>query len=77
MNKKATYLTGEEIKEGDSVFIGDWEGTVEQIVTEGCQNWEDFWKNETGEGVMLIGPKFGRMFNDFQDEDLIFVKRKE
>jgi len=77
MNKTRTYLTGEEIKEGDAVFIADWEGTVEQIITEGCPNWEDFWKNETGEGVMIIGPKFGRMFSKFQDDDLIFVKRKE
>lgn len=71
------YLTGEEIKIGDFIIIGDWEGTVEQIITEGCTNWEDFWKKETGEGVMLIGPKFGRMFSAFQDEDLVFVKRKE
>lgn len=68
---------GEEIREGDFVRIGEWEGTVEQVVTEGCPNWEDFWKSETGEGVMLVGPKFGRMFSDFHDEDLVFVKRKE
>ena len=72
-----TYLTGEEIKKGDHVCIGEYEGIVEEIVMEGCPDWEVFWKNETGEGIMLIGPKFGRMFNDFHDEDLNFIKRKE
>jgi hypothetical protein len=77
MKKKPTYLSGEDIQEGDSVLIGEWEGTVERIVVEGFPQWEEYWKNEAGEGVMLIGAKFGRLFNKFQDEDLVFVKRKD
>lgn len=71
------YVTGERILIGDVVTIGNWEGTVEEIVLEGCPLWDEYWKDVTGEGVMLVGPKFGRLFNRFDDEELILVHRRE
>jgi hypothetical protein len=72
---KPTYHTGEEVEIGDHVKIGAMVGTVEEIVLPGCALWQEYWKDETGEGVMLVGPEFGRMFMDFGDEDLTFVGR--
>ena len=74
MSTEPTYLTGEPIREGDSVRIGEWNGTVKEIVVAGCLNWEEYWKDATGEGVMLVGPHFGRLFTDFHDEDLLFLE---
>jgi hypothetical protein len=74
---KPSYRTGELIQVGDWVKIGDLNGTVEEIVVAGCPLWEEYWKNETGEGVMLVGPQIGRLFNAFKDEDLVFVERQQ
>ena len=77
MKREPTYLSGEPIQLGDSVRIGDWGGTVEEIIVEACPQWDEYWKAETGEGVMLVGPKFGRLFNRFQDEELVLVHRNQ
>ena len=74
--KEPTYLSGEAIRVGDVVRIGDWDGTVEEIIAEGCPLWAEYWKDETGEGVMLVGPEFSSLFNPFHDEELILVQRK-
>lgn len=71
------YLTGEPICGGDLVKIGDLEGVVESIITPSSADWADYWRNATGEGVMLAGPAFGSMFANFHDEDLRFVRRKQ
>lgn len=77
MSTEPTYLTGEPIREGDSVRVYEWNGTVEEIILAGCPNWEEYWKDATGEGVMLVGPEFGRLFTDFHDEELLFLGRKQ
>ena len=76
MTTEPTYLSGEPIREGDVVRIGDWDATVEHLVVEGCPRWDEYWKDVTGEGVMLTGPRFGRLLNRFHDEDLVFVRRR-
>jgi len=73
---KPRYLTGETIQVGDRVRIDEWDGTVEEIIVPDCPMWEEYWKDETGEGVVLVGPKFGRLFNAIHDEDLVFVGRQ-
>lgn len=79
MKKKGepTYLNGEPVREGDSIRIGDWEGVVESIIVEGCPHWAEYWRECTGEGVMLAGPAFGRLFKGFHNEDLILVRRNQ
>ena len=77
MKKKPTYSAGGTIRVGDSVRIGDWEGTVEEIIVAGCPLWDEYWRDDTGEGVMLTGPKFGRLFTKFCDEDLVLVNRDQ
>ena len=72
-----TYLTGEPIHTGDVVKIARWDGVVEDIITEGCDGWADYWRDATGEGIMLVGPAFGRLFTDFHDEDLRFIQRQK
>ncbi|MGA2866980.1 MAG: hypothetical protein ABSF95_21095 [Verrucomicrobiota bacterium] len=73
MKRKPTYFTGEPIREGDSVRIGEWEGVVESVNTKGSPGWMDY----IGEGVMLTGPAFGRLHTRFDDEDLVLVRRKQ
>ena len=73
MMRKATYFTGEPIREGDSVRIGEWEGVVESVITKDSPEWVDY----IGEGVMLTGPAFGRLHTRFGDEDLVLVQRKQ
>ena len=68
MNAAPTYLTGEPIYIGDTVRIGAWDGVVELIITKDSTDWVD-------EGVMLVGPAFGRLHTKFDDEDLVFVHR--
>jgi len=75
MKDDPTYLSGEPVREGDSVRIGEWEGVVEAIITCASAGWADYW-NELGEGVMLTGPAFGRLYAKFHDEDLVLVARK-
>ena len=77
MKTEPTYITGEPIREGDSVRIGDWEGVVEDIITEDSAGWADYWRDTTGEGVMLAGPALGRLFTKFHDEDLLLIGRKQ
>ena len=76
MKAQPTYLTGQQILEGDSVRIGTQEGVVEHIITEECEGWAEYWE-KLGEGVMVIGPAFGRLFTKFDDEDLVFFRRRE
>ena len=76
-NTEPTYGTGEPIREGDSVRVGRQDGVVECIITKESDGWADYWRDATGEGVMLVGPAFGRMFTKFHDEDLVFVARKQ
>jgi hypothetical protein len=76
-NTEPKYLSGEPIRKGDVVRLAEWDGIVEDIITEGCGDWEDYWRDCTGEGVILVGPAFGRMFTKFHDEDLILVRRQE
>ena len=71
------YRSGEAIEVGDRIKVGDWEGVVEDIVVPGCSLWEEHWKDATGAGVMLAGPAFGRLFAAFDDEELVFVQRKQ
>ena len=76
MKAEPTYLTGESIREGDSVRAGPWDGVVEYIITSDSAGWADYW-HEHGEGVMLVGPAFGRLYTKFHDEDLVLVGRRE
>ncbi len=76
MKGEPTYLTGDPICEGDAVRIGAWDGVVETIVTKESSGWEDYWQ-EQGEGVMLTGPAFGRLYTRFDDEDLVLIQRKQ
>lgn len=79
MNAKPepTYVTGEPIRKGDVVRLAGSDGTVEYIITAGCEGWGDYWRDATGEGVMLVGPAFGRLFTKFDDEDLSLIGRQE
>jgi hypothetical protein len=76
MKVKPTYLNGEPVREGDSVRIGQWEGLVESIITSDSVDWEDYWQDR-GEGVMLTGPAFGRLYTKFHDEDLVLLGRRK
>lgn len=76
MKTEPTYLTGEPIREGDLIRVGEWEGVVEAIVTKASDGWADFW-HAIGEGVMLIGPAFGRLYTSFHDAELSFAGRKQ
>ncbi len=69
-------MSGEPIRIGNVVRLAASDAVVEDIITEGCDSWADYWRDATGEGVMLAGPAFGRMFTKFHDEDLVFVKRQ-
>ena len=66
MKREPTYCTGETIREGDAVRIGEWDGVVESVITRDSPDWVDY----IGEGVMLTGPVFGRIHTKFDDEDL-------
>ena len=74
MKADPAYSTGEAIREGDSVRIGQLEGVIEFIMTSGSPGWADYWQAH-GEGVMLAGPAFGKLYTKFHDEDLAFVGR--
>jgi len=75
MNNKPTYQTGELILPGDEVLIGEWDGTVEFVITSASPDWNSYWK-ELGEGVMLKGEAFSTLYTRFDDDDLRFIKRK-
>jgi hypothetical protein len=72
MKREPTYRTGDPIREGDIVRIGQWDGVVESINTKGSPGYMDY----VGEGVMLTGPAFGRLHTKFHDEDLVLVRRE-
>lgn len=79
-----TYVSGKPIRIGDVVRLNGWDATVDEIITEGCEGWADYWRDATGEGVMVVGQasgmgftKFGMAFTYLHDEDLIFVRRQE
>jgi hypothetical protein len=76
MKTEPTYLSGEPIREGDSVRIGQWEGVVESIITRESGGWAEYWQDK-GEGVMLTGSAFGRLYTKFHDEDLVLVGRRK
>ena len=69
------YSTGAPIQKGDAVMLGGTHAVVDQLILEGCDGWASYWRDATGEGVMLVGPDFGSLFTDFDDEDLFFVSR--
>lgn len=71
-----TYLSGEPIRKGDLVRIGEYEGVVESVITCESAGWADYW-HDLGEGVMLAGPAFGRLYTKFNDEDLVLVGRSK
>jgi hypothetical protein len=73
VKREPKYVTGEPIREGDVVRIGEWDGVVESVITRESPDWVDY----IGEGVMLTGPAFGRLHAKFGDEDLILVRHKE
>jgi hypothetical protein len=75
MKRSPTYRNGELIREGDSVRIGQWDGVVESIITSDNAAWADYWRDK-GEGVMLTGSAFGKLYTQFHDEDLVLVARK-
>ena len=57
-------------------MIENWSGKVDFIVTTESPQWEEYWK-DLGEGIMLEGPDFGRIFTKFNDLDVEFVGRKQ
>ncbi|MEY3480341.1 MAG: hypothetical protein RIQ71_1116 [Verrucomicrobiota bacterium] len=73
MKREPTYRSGDPVREGDVVRIGQWDGVVESINVEGCPGYMDY----VGEGVMLTGPAFGKLHTKFEDEDLVLVRRKQ
>ena len=73
MKREPTYRSGDAVREGDIVRIGQWDGVVESADTEGSLGYMDY----VGEGVMLTGPAFGRLHTKFDDEDLVLVRRKQ
>jgi hypothetical protein len=73
MSTTPTYLTGEPVMVGDTVRVGHELGVVEIVNVKGSPDFYD-WMDE---GVMLVGPSFGRMATRFDDEDLFFVSRKK
>jgi len=70
MRQPVTYLSGEQILEGDVVKIGQWDAVVMGVVTEDSPEWDDYG------GVALAGPAFGRMLIKWINEDLVLVNRK-
>lgn len=76
MTSEPTYCTGEPIRESDVVRHGKWDGVVESVITSDSPGWAGYWQGK-GEGVMLAGPAFGRLYTKFRDEDLVFVRRKQ
>ena len=76
MKGEPTYRTGDPIRQGDVVRIGAWDGVVETIITKESPGWEDYWQ-EQGEGAMVTGPAFGRLYTSFDDKDLVLVQRKQ
>jgi hypothetical protein len=70
MDTTPTYSTGEPILAGDVVLFGVEEGVVELVIAKGSPA-----EGYIQEGVMLLGPTFGRMHVKFGDEDLILVGR--
>jgi hypothetical protein len=75
MMHEPRYCSGDPIREGDAVRIGAWDGVVETVITQESPGWEDYWHGR-GEGVMLTGPAFGRLYTRFDDEDLVLIQRK-
>jgi hypothetical protein len=65
---------GAPIRPKDRVRFSEWDGTVELIITRDSPDWEGYWK-KFGEGVMLNGPAFGRVYTKFDADDLNFVSR--
>jgi hypothetical protein len=75
MSKLPTYKSGENILIEDRVKYDNEDGIIEDIITEDNPNWENYWK-KLGTGVMVKCPKYGRVFVKFEDEDLLFISRK-
>jgi len=76
MTKIARYNDGQEINAGDFVKIDDqWDGVVEEIILESSEAWDDYWKDH-GEGVMLTGEAFGRLFVGLIENELVLKRRR-
>jgi len=67
------YQTGETVRLGDIVRLGHWPGVVVALVTEGHPDWDE----ATGEGVLLEGPDFGRLFTPDLGRDVRWIRRGE
>jgi hypothetical protein len=76
MTREPTYRTGDPIHEGDVVRIGDWDGVVESIITSRSPGWTEYWQDK-GEGVMLAGPEFGKLYTTFHDTELELIRRQQ
>ena len=80
MPDKFFYRTGEEIRKGDTVLIGQLSGEIELVALHPDDPEQGWYVQEYGGGVMIIAPgTFGRMFIDKEqivdDDDLQFVSR--
>lgn len=72
------YQSGEDIQKGDHILFHEEPGEVEFVTTKlGDSPDYDWYIQEYGGGVAIIGPSFGRVFISDVDntEDLIFVSR--
>lgn len=74
MQTELMYRTGQQIRVGDLVRIGEQDGVVEAIITEKSEQWSGYWQR-LGAGVMLTGPAFGRLYARPDDPELLFVRR--
>ena len=70
------YKSGETIIIEDNVKYDGDDGIIEDIITEDNPDWGNYW-NKLGTGVMVKCPKYGRVFVEFKNEDLVFVSRKK
>jgi hypothetical protein len=69
-----TYRNAEPVRVGDIVQYCESEYVVETVMTKTNPEWSDYWQQQ-GEGVMLVGPAIGRVYANFDDDELIFVQR--
>jgi hypothetical protein len=68
------YSSGEPVRVGDMVQYRESDYVVESVMTRKNPEWSDFWEKQ-GEGAMLVGPALGRVYTEFNDEELIFIQR--
>ncbi|HEV2447488.1 MAG TPA: hypothetical protein VGS58_16270 [Candidatus Sulfopaludibacter sp.] len=69
-----SYLSGEEIRQGDRVLYHGEPGQVEFVAQAGDPQ-TSWYVGQFGGGCMILTPSFGRVFVSEPDEDLEFVSR--